>query len=373
LGGACPWSGTGLPATHPVREALGLGSPRMNDIAWRMAVIDPDTQGRSFAQRAFEDRGWIVQSFDGGAEAVGACRQKPFDVVLLDLGITDVDGLDVLRDLREACVDTEVIVVTSHVSLDSAIRALELDAYAYIAKPVEISDLVRSVENAQDKIALQRLNSELIEHLCRNQAELERAIEEATRELARANARLQEMAVRDGLTNLYNRRYFDERLGDEVSRSKRYGSRLTLVLLDIDHFKAHNDAYGHLRGDDALITLAQVLQDTVRRNDVVARFGGEEFAILLIEATEEHVATVCERIRSAVEATSFMGNTPSHSVGLTVSLGYASCPSDTSDMAGLIESADEALYAAKASGRNCIRSYAGGRLIDPLVDAGEAG
>ena len=130
--------------------------------------------------------------------------------------------------------------------------------------------------------------------------ELEAKIHERTHELAEANARLAQLAVTDGLTGLYNHRHFHERLALEVERSQRSGLPLSLLMLDVDHFKQFNDTFGHPAGDEVLRQLARVLADARRANDVVARYGGEEFAVILVDTAKFTAAKVAERVRERV-------------------------------------------------------------------------
>lgn len=167
--------------------------------------------------------------------------------------------------------------------------------------------------------------------------------------------KIQEMAVRDGLTNLYNHRYFYERLAEEWGRARRYGQPISIILLDIDHFKKINDSYGHLTGDMALREIAKMLKKHVRIVDVVARYGGEEFAIMLPETVKEEALPVAERIRKDVESTAFKGE--KETIRFTVSAGvedtkntHVKKPDD------VVRLADEKLYKAKNSGRNRVVS-----------------
>jgi GGDEF domain-containing protein len=177
-------------------------------------------------------------------------------------------------------------------------------------------------------------------------------------------------AVHDGLTGLYTQKYFKEHLEREISRSKRYGNPLSLVMCDIDHFKKFNDTYGHLAGDKMLKTVAQIIADNVRSSDIVARYGGEEFAMLLIEAGPEEAANVAKRLkRLTEEALEVAGRIKEkvqsteieidHShAGVTLSLGvssYNAAPDYKSEY--LIGEADHALYESKNSGRNRITVF----------------
>lgn len=187
----------------------------------------------------------------------------------------------------------------------------------------------------------------------------------------RREAQLRELAVKDTLTSLYNRRYFFHRLNSEIQRSKRYGRTLSLIILDVDNFKRYNDRYGHPAGDKLLRGLAETMVGNIRRSDakpsyevdIACRYGGEEFAVILPEAatvqgaaTAERIrATVetkgavvlAERIRQQVEKSQFEGV-----IGVTISIGVASYPDHGTDAEALIKAADDALYVAKRTGKN---------------------
>lgn len=173
--------------------------------------------------------------------------------------------------------------------------------------------------------------------------------------IAIENARLYELAIKDELTKLYVRRYFDQRLKEEMRRAKRYRGSLTVMLLDIDHFKGFNDTYGHACGDEVLQFLSRVMREQVRGVDIVSRHGGEEFAILCPEQTLKDSLAPAERIRATVEATEL--TLAGHKVRCTVSIGVASYPTDAQRPEALLEMADQALYFAKNSGRNRVQAY----------------
>jgi two-component system, cell cycle response regulator len=181
-------------------------------------------------------------------------------------------------------------------------------------------------------------------------------------EMARAdNARLEALAHTDPLTQVLNRRALTLRLTSELHRARRYSSVVTLLMIDLDHFKGVNDTYGHLTGDDALREVAALLQHAVRSVDVVARYGGEEFVIVLPETAEAGAVAFAERIRERIEDQSFavIGSPVAGAPGLrmTASIGVATFPSTRVDSAeDLFGQADAALYRAKAEGRNRVRS-----------------
>jgi two-component system, cell cycle response regulator len=157
----------------------------------------------------------------------------------------------------------------------------------------------------------------------------------------------------DGLTQIYNKRYFLETLEREIARSNRYRREMSLVLFDIDHFKKINDTFGHLAGDQVLKTLASTIKAKIRREDLFARYGGEEFAIVLPEIDGYNAHQFAEKIRRIVEATEFIFEATK--IPVTISMGVATLDAETSDSAALIKKADERLYEAKNAGRNCVR------------------
>jgi len=163
----------------------------------------------------------------------------------------------------------------------------------------------------------------------------------------------QELMSRDELTNLHNRRYFFERFEREVYRAKRYGRTLSLIMIDIDHFKNFNDAHGHLRGDQALRVMARTLDACLRKADILARYGGEEFLILLPETTKEQAARVADKLRKKVEGVNFNDDAPHLApTCLTITAGVASLTEDGEEPLALLDLADKALYYGKAQGRN---------------------
>jgi two-component system, cell cycle response regulator len=203
-----------------------------------------------------------------------------------------------------------------------------------------------------DQAATAIENARLYEKARAFSQELEAEVEKRTAELAEANQRLAQLAITDGLTGLYNHRYFQERLANEVERSNRTLLPLSLLMIDVDHFKRYNDVNGHPAGDTLLRELAQILTEGRRLNDAVARYGGEEFAILLVDTPGQGAALLAEQLRHRVEEREFAHRASQPGGRLTISLGMATCPDDAKHPADLITIADKALYRAKNRGRN---------------------
>lgn len=179
--------------------------------------------------------------------------------------------------------------------------------------------------------------------------------------------RLEELVYNDPLTGLYNRQLLDIRLSEEMARSRRHNQPLAMLLVDIDHFKKVNDTFGHLVGDDMLVAVTSLIAKHIREVDCLARYGGEEFIILAPDMTANNARQqLAERIRSAVARERFVTSAGEHEIELTISVGLAIYPTDARNERELLAAADQALYAAKSSGRNQVRTFSElqGRLAD---------
>ena len=185
---------------------------------------------------------------------------------------------------------------------------------------------------------------------------LQSLVEERTAALERLNRELQRLTATDGLTGVANRRRFDEALDHEWRRGIRGGTPLACVMIDIDHFKAFNDRYGHLQGDACLRQISQTLVSTARRaGDIVARYGGEEFAVVLPATTAANARLLADQLRTEVAALKIPHDASTTGPYVTISLGVASMvPAQGVSPATLVAAADRALYQAKHSGRNCV-------------------
>lgn len=250
------------------------------------------------------------------------------DIILCDVEMPGIDGLKFLGLLqtRTELRDKPVIMLTSHTDVATKVKGLQSGASDYITKPFEPAELI-----ARLKVHLQ--------------------LKTLRDELQRSNRLLLELSRTDPLTLLFNRRHLMEVLKTELNRARRSGKSCALILADVDHFKTVNDRYGHQKGDEVLVCLAQLLSEQLRPYDSAARYGGEEFCLVLPETTLEEALDVAERIRSKTEK--LQCGVAADPLALTMSFGvvcYTGEADETLD--NLISRADKALYRAKHNGRN---------------------
>ena len=275
------------------------------------------------------------------AEAMEAIGQRTFDLILLDYILPDGDGLNFLRGLHEKGIDIPVIVITAQGNELIASQVIQEGAYDYICKDmISVHSLSRSIANTMEKVRLKR-------------------------EIRKAKVKLSEMSLRDELTGLYNRRYFEEILEREISRAKRYEADLALCMINLDHFKQINDQYGHPAREMVLSEIGKMLKEYIRQSDLICRYGGEEFAIIFPNTTPEHALEVCERFRATVARHRFRYGSTGFQV--TLSMGIASYSRDREQSPGeLRECAERSLGLAKKEGRNRVKKYQYGLGIIPF-------
>ncbi len=280
-----------------------------------------------------------------GAEGLQKYHEGDFDLIVTDINMPNMSGLEMIKHIREENLHIAIIILTAYKDADYLLESIKYTVDGYIIKPINVKELHNTINKTVDILHSFRKNLEYEHHL-------EQLVEEKTKALI-------ELANRDPMTNLYNRRYFNEISKTLFNLAKRDNQTLSLLMIDLDHFKKINDTYGHLVGDDVLQLTAKVLMRNTRECDIVIRFGGEEFVILLPNTTIKGALSIAEKIRSAIEKEELqLGN--QKSIRVTASIGIATYENavDT-DIDALIIKSDKALYAAKESGRNCIKLQEG--------------
>ena len=288
----------------------------------RLLVVDDQPVNIQALYQAFSADHQVLMATNGEQALKIAVSKQP-DLVLLDVMMPGMDGHEVCHRLKadESTRDIPVIFVTAHSDEASETLGLEMGAVDFISKPINT------------KIVRARVKTQLT---LKAQADL-----------------LRQWVYIDGLTGVYNRRHFDERLASEWARAVRGGTELSVVLLDVDFFKRYNDRYGHQAGDDCLRRLAACLKDTLKRpTDLVARYGGEEFVCLLPDTPLAGAMSLAEHLRDNVAALALEHADSAAASVVTVSLGVCCKPPDgVGSAASLLRGADAQLYQAKALGR----------------------
>lgn len=312
----------------------------------KILIADDEEAILGMLSEVLIDDGYDVTTASSAEEALEHFKSDPFPLVFTDIRMSGMNGIELLKEIRHINKESQVVVMTSYASIDTAITALREGAYDYMMKPFEDIDIISVVaERALEKFRLIEDNMRLIADLKVKNMELEDA-----------NNALSDLAVRDGLTGVYNHRYFHEAFIEELERANRYGHPLSLIFIDVDNFKGFNDTHGHQRGDHALIDLASIIQGHVRNVDIVARYGGEEFVVLLAETENDEALKVAEKLRCSVKGHSMVGAVAQRKAKLTISAGVSTFPDNGSKTVELIKYADMALYRAKDGGRNMVCS-----------------
>jgi two-component system cell cycle response regulator len=280
---------------------------------------------RSVLRRYLEVEGYRVIDAADGQAAIDRCHEDPPDTVLLDIEMPGMNGHEVLAYLKadEELRDIPVVFLTGKTGTDDIVAGLRSGAHDYLKKPFETAELIARVGAA--------VRTKLLQDELRDQS-----------------AEFARMSRIDALTGLYNRRHLEERLREADSAGLRHGRDLSVVMVDIDHFKQVNDTQGHQGGDDVLREFTQRLQAQVRGEDVAGRWGGEEFLVILPETDIDGATTLAERIRASVASAPFTHGP--HRFVVTISAGCAAGAAGDTDE--LVRRADVALYRAKAEGRN---------------------
>ena len=299
-------------------------NPQFNEST--LLVVDDEKQNRLLLTELFEGEYRVIQA-KNGLQALERARSHAPDLILLDVLMPEMDGMATIRALKreDATRNIPVIFITALDSPTDEEQGLNLGAVDYIAKPFHPSIVRVRVRNHLQIVHQRRL--------------------------------LEQLAALDGLTGIPNRRRFDESYALEWRRCQRAGQPLSLVVADVDHFKAYNDTLGHAAGDRVLQEVAAVLRQCARRpGDLAARYGGEEFVLLLPETGAQEAQMLAEELRAKLEARGLTHPASPVGASVTLSIGGASTtPMQAEADPAFFPLADAALYQAKASGRNCVR------------------
>jgi two-component system cell cycle response regulator len=291
-------------------------------------LADDSSTVRAIARMELETAGYSVLEAADGKQALALALEMQPDVVLLDIEMPVMDGYETVQALKAdpRTADVPVVFLTGRVSADDVVRALRLGGHDYLRKPPEAAELLARVSAALRVKALQD-------------------------ELRRRADELDRMSRTDHLTGLHNRRHVEEHLRALGAAAKRHAQPLAVLLVDVDHFKRVNDTLGHTAGDQVLQVVSDRLRAALRLEDVLGRWGGEEFLLLLpyTDAAAAHV--LADRLREAVSATPIVVEQSALTVTISVGGAAAEDPGDHD----LLALADRELYAAKDAGRDRVR------------------
>jgi diguanylate cyclase (GGDEF)-like protein len=291
----------------------------------RVLIADDDAQFRSLLVRRAEKMGLAVTELEDGQQAVQALQRERFDLLVLDLYMPGFTGLEVVQQALARDPDMQAIILTGAATVETAVEALRSGVYDYLTKPLEsLADFELTVNRALEHRRLILENKRLF-------------------------AEVQRLAITDALTGLFNRRRLDEALSSEFERARRYKRPLSMIMLDMDSLKSINDTYGHPAGDTALKLVADAIRSQIRRVDLPARFGGDEFIVLLPEVDHSVAMRIAERIRTQLRP-----KKPTDDM-FTVSGGVAQLQAEHASAEDLLRAVDQALYRAKREGGDCLR------------------
>lgn len=313
-----------------------------HDFKLRVLVVEEDRALRAVLEKVLVSAGHRVVSCGEGRAALEQVRLHKPQVVIMDWLLPGMSGVALCRELRRLpdSRNLYLIVLTMQPSTERLVEAFEAGADDYLVKPLTPKIFFARLRAAQRVVQLQAELAFDREQLLR-----------FSHELSEANQRLQHQALTDTLTGLPNRRHAMERLEQEWALTRRAERALSCLMVDVDHFKAVNDRYGHQVGDEALKTVAEALRRAARTQDVVCRYGGEEFLVICPDTSRDAAAQCAERLRLNVAAET-LPLADGASLKFTVSIGVACKDDQTPTLEALLLQADDRLYAAKAGGRN---------------------
>jgi two-component system cell cycle response regulator len=296
--------------------------------AKKILIVEDDQIVRESLEEFLQLNCFTVLAVGSAPEALKILQKNDFDLILTDLVMPEMDGISFTKAIRGLGKDIPVLVVTGFASIEYAVEAIKAGATDFITKPLKFDHVVFIINRVLEA-----------RHL---------------RKKAQETEYYKELSNRDELTNISNYRHFNYVLQLEIDRQMRYHRPLTLLLIDIDNFKKCNDIHGHLTGDLVLVKVASLLTTQIRGCDFVARYGGDEFTVILPEISDKEALAVCRRIMESIEQCEFQSFEKKNIEPLTVTIGIASFPQNANDSKELIEKADKAMYAGKKAGKDCI-------------------
>ena len=293
-------------------------------MAISILLVDDDMAVRASTEEFLQLSGFNVISATNAEEALATLSTFNPDVVLTDIMMNGMDGLELTRRIKKA-YNAAIIVMTGYSADYSYEEAVNAGASDFIFKPFRFEELNLRIIRVLKEMQLQKDHEKMVK-------------------------KLEELAITDGLTGLYNSRHFFNQIKTEIERHTRYHRPLSLLMLDIDLFKNFNDTWGHLEGDKVLMSMGKIITSCLRSNDTAYRYGGEEFTIILPETRVEEACLVGERIMGTLAERMFYPD-KGEVVSITISIGITDF-SRKDSLEDFIKRADKAMYSSKQAGRN---------------------
>ncbi len=293
-------------------------------MACAILIVDDDVAIKDSVEEYLTILSYRVQSASSAEEALEKLKSFPADVVLTDIMMQGMDGLELTRRIKGK-YDTDVIVMTGYSADYSYEEAVKTGASDFIFKPFRFEELNLRIKRVLREAGFKKERTRLLKEL-------------------------EQLAITDALTKLFNSRHFFRQIKQEMERHDRYDHALSLMILDIDHFKLYNDSWGHLEGDKVLMAIGRIINSCMRSMDTAYRYGGEEFAILLPETRLKKACVVGNRIRDLISSAVFEPR-PGKYCSVTISIGAGELK-EGEDFTSFIQRTDRALYKSKEDGRN---------------------
>ena len=306
-------------------------SNKADNIRRKILVVDDDPESQRIVKKALEYEGYLIETASSGEEAITKIMKWAPHLVLLDVSMPGLDGIQTLQFLRSSTEYVSTLFLSANSSPEDIVKGLDAGADDYICKPFVPVELLARIRT----------------HL---------RIKDIRDQLTRANARLKELVDTDDLTGLYNMRSLYQKLDYELERASRYNRSIAVIMMDMDYFKSVNDENDHLFGSFVLAQVGKLIKENMRKVDFAARYGGDEFLIVLTEINPDGALVFAERLKTLIEGWVFKND--HHEKKLTASIGLAVTEPGTKsvDARSIVRAADHALYKAKESGRNRVES-----------------
>jgi len=288
-------------------------------------IVDDVAKNLQLLGNILKKENYRIAAASNGKQAVAIAINTSPDLILLDVMMPEMDGFEACSKLKNIpqTKDIPIIFLTAKVETEDIIKGFKVGAVDYVTKPFNSYELLARVKTHLEL----KISKDLLEE---------------------KNKLLEMLSVTDGLTGLYNHRYIVDALSQRITEARRYRQPLSVVMLDIDYFKKINDKYGHVFGDEVLIKISSVIEETIRKVDIAGRYGGEEFLIVIPGTDFSGAYKIAERIRESIEKIKWDND------GLKVTISGGICKFKDEDSEKLITKADRLLYKAKESGRDRI-------------------